>query len=159
MQFDVSFVIPIYVVISVSFSLLHVVEERSLSIILDPFAAMLSMCLLYVSLDSRVRPFFWGYISMFDVAFYKLSLVLSSARSVVNSVHFFCLGCVWCCMTWSGRKCKCYMWALAVCRLLCVAVILVSFTYVMSCVCLFGVDISEVFILKSGWKNTSLCRF
>ena len=60
--------------------------------VLDALDAVLSMCLLYVSLGSRVRPsIFFGGVFMSIVLFLicGFSLVLYSAGSDVKRVHVF----------------------------------------------------------------------
>ena len=75
----------------------HLVDERTLIIysVLDALNAVLSMCLLYVSLGSRVRPSIFGFVSMSSVLLLncRFSLVLYSAGSDVKRVHvvFFVL--------------------------------------------------------------------
>ena len=69
----------------------HSVDERTLSIgsVLDALNAVLSMCLLYVSLGSRVRPSIFGFLIMSSVLLLicRFSLVLYSEGSSVKRVH------------------------------------------------------------------------
>ena len=51
-------VMALYVESTVSLCLPHLVDERTLR--MDALDAVLSMCLLYVSLGSRVRPSIFG---------------------------------------------------------------------------------------------------
>ena len=55
-------VMALYVQSIVSLCLPHLVDERTLRMgsVLDALDAVLSMCLLYVSLGSRVRPSIFG---------------------------------------------------------------------------------------------------
>lgn len=55
-------VMALYVASNVSLCLPHLVDERTLSMgsVLDALSVVLSMCLLYVSLGSRVRPSILG---------------------------------------------------------------------------------------------------
>ena len=55
-------VMTLYVVMIVSFGFPHVVDVSALSIciVLDAFVVVISMCLLYVSLGSRVSPSILG---------------------------------------------------------------------------------------------------
>ena len=56
----------LYVAMIVSFCFLHVVNASALSIciVLRAFVVVISMCLLYVSLGSRVSPSIFGLMIM-----------------------------------------------------------------------------------------------
>ena len=87
-------VMALYVVRIVSFCFLnfpHVVDVSALSIciVLRAFFVMISMCLLYVHLGSRVSPSIFGLMFMGSVMLYIYSsnYVLYSAGSDVKRVH------------------------------------------------------------------------
>ena len=80
----------LYVARIVSFCFPHVVHVSALSIIvLRVFVVVISMCLLCVSLRSRVRPSNFGLMFMGSVMLYicSSSCVLYSAGSGVKRVH------------------------------------------------------------------------
>ena len=95
-------VMAVYVAMIVSFCFLHVVDVSALSIciVLRAFVVVLSMCLLYVSLGSRVSPSIFGLIFMGSV---MLSIcgsrcVLYSAGSGMKSA---------CCLVWVEDEVVC----------------------------------------------------
>ena len=63
---SIGLIIDLYVARSVSFDFHHVVDVSALSIciVLGVFAVVISMCLLYVSLRSRVSPRIIGLMFM-----------------------------------------------------------------------------------------------
>ena len=75
----------------VSFCFPHVVDVSALSIciVLRAFVVVISMCLLYVSLGSRVSPSIFGLMFMWNVmlSICSSSCVLYSAGSGVKRVH------------------------------------------------------------------------
>ena len=125
-----------YVESIVSLCLPQMVDERTLSIssVLDSLDAMLSMCLLYVSLGSRMKP------------------------SMLRMRLFACIH------TWMFFKCGCGR-VFVVFKFMCVVMIVMSSSYVTSCVCLGGSGMSSnlclVYMLKSVGKETTLwnCSF
>ena len=86
----------LYVARIVSFCFPHVVDVSALSIciVLRAFVVVISMCLLYVSLGSRVSHSIFGLMFMGSVmlSICSSSCVLYSAESGVMRVHVFCLG-------------------------------------------------------------------
>ena len=66
---SVGLVMALYVESIVSLCLPHLVDGRTLSIgsVLDVLNAVLSMCLLYMSLGSRVRHSIFGFVIMSSV--------------------------------------------------------------------------------------------
>ena len=88
-------VMALYVASIVSFCFLHVVDVStlSISIVLRAFV-VISMCLLYVSLGSRVSPIIFGLMFMGSVmlSICSSSCVLYSAGSGVKRVHVIFLG-------------------------------------------------------------------
>ena len=81
----------LYVAMIVSFCFLHVVDVSALSIciVLRAFVVVISMCLLYVNLGSRVSPSIFGFMFMGSVmlSICSSSCVLYSAGSGVKRVH------------------------------------------------------------------------
>ena len=81
----------LYVAMIVSFCFPHVVDVSSLSIciVLRAFIVVISMCLLYVSLGSRVSPSIFGLMFMGGVmlSICSSSCVMWSAGSGVKRVH------------------------------------------------------------------------
>ena len=81
----------LYVAMIVSFCFPHVVDVSALSIciVLRAFVVVISMCLLYVSLGSRVSPSIFGLMFMGRVmlSICSSSCVLYSAGSGVRRVH------------------------------------------------------------------------
>ena len=82
-------VMALYVVRIVSFCFPHVVDASALSIciVLRAFVVVISMCLLYVSLGSRVSPSIFGLMFMGSVMLSICSCVRYSAGSGVKRVH------------------------------------------------------------------------
>ena len=84
-------VMALYVVMIVSFCFPHVVDVSALSIciVLRALVVVISMCLLYVSLGSRVSPSIFGLRFMESVmlSICSSSCVLYSAWSGVKSVR------------------------------------------------------------------------
>ena len=84
-------VMALYVAMIVSFCFPHVVYVSALSIyiVLRAFVVVISMCLLYVSLGSRVSPSIFGLMFMGCVmlSICNSSCVLYSAGSGVKRVH------------------------------------------------------------------------
>ena len=84
-------VMALYVARIVSFCFPHVVDVSALSICIvwRAFVVVISMCLLYVSLGSRVSPSIFGLMFMENVMLSICSLcgVLYSAGSGVKRVH------------------------------------------------------------------------
>ena len=80
-------VMALYVARIVSFCFPHVVDVSALSICIV-FVVVISMCLLYVSLGSRVSPSIFGLMFMGSVmSICSSSCVLYSAGSGVKCVH------------------------------------------------------------------------
>ena len=81
----------LYVVMIVSFCFPHVVDVSALSIciVLCAFVGVISMCLLYVSLGSRVSPSIFGLMFMGSVmlSICSSNCVLYSAGSGVQRLH------------------------------------------------------------------------
>ena len=81
----------LYVAMIVSLCFPHVVDVSALSvcIVLRAFVVVISMCLLYVSLGSRVSPSIFGLMLMGSVmlSICSSSCVLYSAGSGVKRVH------------------------------------------------------------------------
>ena len=88
-------VMALYVARIGSFCFLHVVDVNALSIciVLRAFVVVISMCLLYVTLGSRVSPSIFGLMFMGSVmlSICSSSCVLYSAGSGVKSA---------CCFVW-----------------------------------------------------------
>ena len=157
-------VMALYVQSIVSLCLPHLVDERTLRMgsVLDALDAVLSMCLLYVSLGSRVRPSILGCVFMSSVLLLicRFSFVLYSAGSGVKRVHVVFsvlrMRLFACVHTWMLFKygCRCVF---AVCKFLCVVEMVMSSAYVMSCVCLGGGGMSEVYMLKNVCERTPPC--
>ena len=84
-------VITFYVARIVSFCFPHVVDVSALSIciVLRAFVVVISMCLLYVSLGSKVSPSIFGLMFMGSVmlSICSSSCVLYSAEYGVKRVH------------------------------------------------------------------------
>ena len=84
-------VMALYVARIVSFCFPHVVDVSALSIciVLRAFLVVISMCLLYVSLGSRVSPSIFGSMFMGSVmlSICSSSCVLYSAGSGVKSIQ------------------------------------------------------------------------
>ena len=84
-------VMALYVAMFVSFCFSHVVEVSVLSIciVLRAFVVVIYMCLLYVSLGSRVSPSIFGLMFLGSVMLFicSSSCVLYSAGSGVKRVH------------------------------------------------------------------------
>ena len=84
-------VMALYVAMIGSFCSPHVVDVSALSIciVLRALVVVISMCLLYVSLGSRVRPSIFGLMLMGSVmlSICSSSCVLYSAGSGVKRVH------------------------------------------------------------------------
>ena len=84
-------VMTLYVVLIVSFCFPYVVDVSALSIciVLRAFVVVISMCLLYVSLGSRVSPSILGLMLMGSVmlSICSSSCVLYSAGSGLKRVH------------------------------------------------------------------------
>ena len=84
-------VIALYVAMIVSFSFPHVVDVSALSIciVLRALVIVISMCLLYVSLGSRVSPSIFGlmFIGSVMLSICSSSCVLYSAGSGVKRVR------------------------------------------------------------------------
>ena len=91
MYLSMGFVMALYVARVVSFCFPHVVDVSALSIciVLRAFVVVISMCLLYVSLGSRVSPGSFGLMFMGCVmlSICNTSCVLYSAGSGVKRVH------------------------------------------------------------------------
>ena len=126
-------VTALYVAIIVSYCFLHVVDVSALSIciVLRAIVVVISMCLLYVSLGSRVSPSIFGLMFMGSVmlSICSSSCVLYSAGSGVKRVHVVLSGlrmrlfvrvhvCISCRYDW--------MFALATFMSLCVDVMVMS---------------------------------
>ena len=87
---SMSLVMALYVASIVSFCFPHVVDVSALSIciVLRAFVVVFSMCVLYVSLGSRVSPSILGLMFMGSVVFIcSASCVLYSVGSGVKRVH------------------------------------------------------------------------
>ena len=88
---SMGFVMALYVARIVSFCFPHVVDVSALSIciVLRAFVVLISMCLLYVSLGSRVSHSILGLMFMVSVmlSICSSSCVLYSAGSGVKRVH------------------------------------------------------------------------
>ena len=88
-------VMALYVARIVSFCFPHVVDVSALSIciILRAFGLVISICLLYVSLGSRVSPIICGLMFMGSVmlSICGSSCVLYSAASGENACCFVCV--------------------------------------------------------------------
>ena len=84
-------VMALYVAMIVSFCFPHVVDVSALSIciVLRALVVVISMCLLYVSLGSRVSPSIFGLVFMGSVmwSIYSSICVLYSVGSGVKRVH------------------------------------------------------------------------
>ena len=84
-------VMALYVAMIDSFCLPHVVDVSALSIciVLRAFVVMISMCLLYVSLGSRVSLSMFGlmFIGSVMLSICSSSCVLYSTRSGVKRVY------------------------------------------------------------------------
>ena len=87
---SMGFVMSLYVARIVSFCFPHVVDVSALSIciVLRAFVVVIYMCLLYVSLGSRVSPSIFGLMFMGSVmSICSSSCVLYSVGSGVKRVH------------------------------------------------------------------------
>ena len=126
-------VMALYVAMIVAFCFPHVVDVSALSIciVLRAFVVVISMCLLYVSLGSRVSPSISGLMLMGSVmlSICCSSFVLYSAGYGVKRVH----GVLSVTMFMS----------------LCVDVMVMSSAYVVSFTGACGVGVSDVYMLKS----------
>ena len=124
-------VMALYVAMMVSFCFPHVVDVSALSIclVLCALIIVISMCLLYVSLGSRVSPSIFGLMIMGSVmwSICSSSCVLYSAGSGVKRVHVVLSGlrlfvrghvCISCRYDW--------MFALAMFMSLCVDLMVMS---------------------------------
>ena len=84
-------VMTLYVAMIVSFCFPHVIDVSALSIciVLRAFVVVISMCLLYVSLGSRVSPSIFGLMFMESVmlSIWSSSCVLYSDRYGVKIVY------------------------------------------------------------------------
>ena len=84
-------VMDLYVAMIVSFCFPHVIDVSALSIciVLRAFVVVISMCLLFVSLGSRVSPSIFGLMFLGSVmlSICSSSCVLYSAGSGVKRVH------------------------------------------------------------------------
>ena len=84
-------VMALYVAMIVFFCFPHVVDVSALSIciVLHAFVVVIPMCVLYVSLGSRLSPSMFGLMFMGSVmlSICNSSCVLYSAGSGVNRVH------------------------------------------------------------------------
>ena len=91
MYSSMCFVMALYVAMIVSFCSPHVVDVSALRvcIVLHAFVAVYSMCLLYVSVESRVSPTILGLMFMGNVmlSICSSSCVLYSAGCGVKRVH------------------------------------------------------------------------
>ena len=89
-------VMDLYVVMIVSLCFPHVVDVSDLSscIVLRAFVVVIYMCLLYVSLESRVSASIFGLMFMVSVmlSICSSSCVLYSAGSGVKRVHVVLVG-------------------------------------------------------------------
>lgn len=141
----------VYVATSVSFCLPHDVAVSAFIICSELCAdvAMLSMCLLYVSLGSSVTPRILGCVFIGSVVLFICSarLVLYSAGSGVKRVHVVLSGLSLrlfaCVHLYTSCRYGC-MYALAACLLECVDVMVMSSAYVMSCTGGLGCGMSDV---------------
>ena len=97
-------VMALYVVMIVSFCFPHVVDVSALSIyiVLRALVDVISMCLLYVSLGSRVSPSIFGLMFMGSVMLpiCSSSCVLYSAGSGLKRVHVVLFGLRVVCDVW-----------------------------------------------------------
>ena len=87
-------VMALYVVMIVSFCFPHVVDVSALSIcnVLCAFVVVISMCLLYVSLGSRISPSIFGLMFMGSVV---LSIVSSPVFLLsLREVRWVCMMCL-----------------------------------------------------------------
>ena len=115
---------------------------------MDALNAVLSMCLLYVSLGSRVRP------SIFEFVFMSSVLLICRFSFILFSVLIMSL--FPCVHTWMLFTCGCIC-VFAVFQFLCVVEMVMSSACVMSYVCLGVGGVSEVYMLKSVAKRTPHC--
>ena len=92
---NMGLVMALYVESIVSLCLSHLVDQRTLSMgsVLDALDTVLSICLFYVSLESRVRPSNFGCVFMSSVLLLicRFSLVLYSAGLTGCRCVFLCL--------------------------------------------------------------------
>ena len=141
----------LYVARIVSFCLPHEVPESALIICngLFAFVAMLSMCVLYVSLGSSVSPRIFGCVFMGSAVLFICSsmLHLYSAGSGVKRVHVVLSGLSMssfsCVQLYISCRYGC-MYALAAFLFECVDVMVMSSAYVMSCTGALGSGMSDV---------------
>ena len=86
---NMGLVMALYVVMIVSICFPHVIDVSALSIciVLRAFVVVISMCLLYVSLGSRVRPSIFGLMGSVMLSICSSSYVLYPAGSGVKRVH------------------------------------------------------------------------
>ena len=91
MYSSMGLVMPVYVARIVSFCFPHVVDVSALSIciVLRAFVVVISVCLLYVRLGSRVSPIIFGLMFMGSVmlSICSSSFVLYSAESDMKKIH------------------------------------------------------------------------
>ena len=89
-------VMALYVAMIVSFCFPHVVDVSDLSIwiVLRTFVVVISMCLVYVSLGSRVSPSIFGFMFMGSVM-----LSICSSSCVLYSCWVLCKESA-CCLVW-----------------------------------------------------------
>ena len=123
-------VMALYAAMTVSFCFPHVVDVSALSIciVLRAFVVVISMCLLYVSLESRVSPIIFGLIFMGSVmlSICSLSCVLYSVGSGVKRVHAVLSGLRMRCLYASMYVFHDWMFAFAMLMSLCVDVMVMS---------------------------------
>ena len=118
-------VMALYVAMIISFCFPHVVDVSALSIciVLRAFVVVISMCLLYVSLGSRVGPSIFGlmFIGSVMLSICSSSCVLYSTGSGVKRVHVVLSGLI------MGISCGYdWMFAFAMFMSLCVDVMVMS---------------------------------
>ena len=105
----------LYVAMIVSFRFPHVVDVSALSIcsVLRAFVVVIYMCLLYVSVGSRVSPSIFGLMFMGSVmlSICSSSCVLYSAGSgLVWSMYVFHVGTIGCLILLCLCRCVLMLW-------------------------------------------------
>ena len=161
---NMGLVMALYVAMIVSFCFPRVVDVSDLSmcIVLCALVVVVSMCLLYVSLWSRVSPSIFRLMFMGSVilSICSSSCLLYSAGSGVKRVHVVLYGLrmMLFVRVHVGISCRYdWMFALAMFMSLCVDVMVMSSAYVVSFTGACGVGVSDVYMLKSLGDSTPPC--
>ena len=128
-------------------------------------AVMLAICLLWVSLGSRMRPNVLGSVFMSSIVLLicRYNLALYSAGSDVKNIHVICPSWVWGCLTWSTCGCCVDMMVVCFCYIHVYVSVYCSNWYIVYIgyeLCLFGSSryVWGVYVEECGWKDASLSK-